>query len=251
MEDFEEQLRLHWHMNIKASSRCCMASGGNSEVPDDVERWPMVSAIPVLGHVLEPSGSIRACWTRCRNSMWKAFWANPGATAAGHLGCSDRLTLMHRAVLPQLSFRCSRWPPQRQIGSEVDTLQQKMTASLLRLPRDPGEEAEHYVRRRGRIARSISYEHGRRSQLWFGRALSWDEHLARPRINQCWPAKLRNYKGKEWLMERRALCAPAAASSAGTASVFAGRTGTRALPGKVHVRWHDGIDFAVSCRSTG
>ena len=249
LEDFESQLQKHWHMNIKGSSRCCMVSDGNLDVPDDGDRWPLVDTFIVLGHAVQSSGSIRACWSRARSSMWKAFWANPGATSAGQLAHGRKLALMSRAVLPQLSFRCSRWPPQRQIGCEVDRLQQKMTASLLRLPPAPGEEAESYVRRRGRAARKICEEHGTWSDHWFGRALNWDEHLARPRNCESWPAKLREYKGKQWLMDRRVSFAPTVASRASTASVFAGRTGTMSFRGKVHARWHDGVDFARS-RST-
>ena len=170
--------------------------------------------------------------------MWKSFWANPGANSARHLERAERLSLMQRAVLPLMSFRCSRWPPQRQIACEVDTLQQKMTASLLRLPRDPGELPEDYVRRRGRLARKICSEHGLWSQHWYTRARHWDEHLARPRNSNSWSSKLRNYRGKEWLIERRAQFS--------SASLLAGRTGTRSFQGKVQVRWHDGIDFAAA-----
>jgi hypothetical protein len=248
LEDFEKQLQQHWHMNIKQSSRCCMVSDGNSDTPDDKDRWPLVDTFIVLGHAIQSNGSIRACWSRARSSMWKSFWANPGAAAADGLARDGKLALMSRAVLPQLSFRCSRWPPQRQIGSEVDKIQQKMTASLLRLPREPGEEADSYVKRRGRAARKICSERGLWSNHWFGRSLAWDEHLARPRNFVSWPAKLREYRGRQWLIEQRASFAPSVASRGSTASVFAGRTGTRSFPGKVQARWHDGIDFACSLR---
>jgi len=249
LDDFESQLQQHWHMNIKRSSRCCMVSDGNLDIPEDVDRWPLVDTFIVLGHAVQSSGSIRACWARARSTMWKAFWVNPGATSAAQLAHDKKLALMSRAVLPQLSFRCSRWPPQRQIASELDNLQQKMTASLLRLPPAPGEEAEDYVRRRGRAARKICTEQGMWSNHWFGRATRWDEHLARPRNWKSWPARLREYRGRQWLIERRAHFAPSVASRSSTASVFAGRTGTRSFRGKVHTRWHDGIDFARS-RST-
>ena len=229
LEDFESQLQQHWHMNIKASSRCCMVSDGNLDVPDDRDRWPLVDTFIVLGHAVQSSGSIRACWSKARSSMWKAFWANPGAAAAGHLPRNEELTLMSRAVLPQLSFRCCRWPPQRQIGCELDHLQQKMIASLVRIPRVPGEEAAAYVRRRGRAARTICTEHGIWSDHWFGRALAWDEHLARPRNFASWPAQLWEYRGRQWLIDQRASFAPSVASRCSTASVFAGRTGTPGL----------------------
>ena len=98
LDDFEAQLQQHWHMNIKSSSRCCMVSDGNLDIPEDTDRWPLVDTFIVLGHAIQSSGSIRACWSRARTSMWKSFWANPGASAAGELPRDGKLTLMDRAV---------------------------------------------------------------------------------------------------------------------------------------------------------
>ena len=203
-----------------------------------------VDTFIVLGHTVQSNGSIRACWTKARTAMWKSYWANPGATAAQNLSVPNKLALMSRVVTPQISFRCSRWPPQRTVAVEVDTLQQKMTASLLRLPRLEGEEADSYVRRRGRAARKQCSHHGLWSQQWFKRVIAWDEHLSRRRNFHTWAAKLRDYRGKTWLMQRRASFAPSTASIDSPASATAGRTGTRSFAGIVHTRWHDGVDFA-------
>ena len=154
---------------------------------------------------------------------------------------------MGRAVLPQLKCRCSRWPPQRQVACEIDDLQQKMTASLMRLPRTPGEEAPEYVRRRGRLARKICSENGMWSHKWLQRAVRWDNHLARPQNFHSWPARLREHRGKQWLMDRCASFVPVGASQSSSHSMLAGRTGTRAFRKYVHIRWHDSIDFARAC----
>ena len=121
-----------------------------------------------------------------------------------------------------------------------------MTASLLRLSRLEGEGAESYVRRRGRAARKQCAHHGLWSQQWFKRAIAWDEHLSRRRNFHTWASKLREHRGKTWLMHRRASFAPSTASVVSPASATAGRTGTRSFPGIVHTRWHDGVDFAKS-----
>jgi hypothetical protein len=220
-----------------------MASVGSLSTPDDLNKWPVVSTFLVLGHRLQPNGSIRECWSSARASMWRAYWGNSGSRDAAHLGASCKAFLMNRAVLPQLSFRCSRWPPQQQIAGEVDRMQQKMTASALRLPFQVGEDVDSYVRRRGRIARKLCHKVGSWSSHWFTRAQRWDEHLARSRNANTWAARLREYHGKQWLMDKRAQLAPPGSSAVST---LAGRTGTRALPGKVQMRWHDGIDFARS-----
>ena len=144
-------------------------------------------------------------------------------------------------VKPQFGCKCSRWPPQRQIASELDRVQQKMTATILRAPRAAGEDVDAYVRRRGRLARNQCLQQGQWSDFWFSRASKWDEHLARERNGYSWSARLRDYRGMHWLMERRAALAPRVSA---VVSIRAGRTGTRAAPGKVHARWHDGIEYA-------
>jgi len=123
----------------------------------------------------------------------------------------------------------------------VHSMQQKMTASTLRLPVQVGEDVDSYVRRRGRIARQLCRKVGFWSSHWFSRAVRWDEHLARSRNANTWAARLREYHGKQWLMDKRAQLAPSGSSGV---SMLAGRTGTRALAGKVQMRWHDGIDPA-------
>jgi len=244
LEDFEKQLRTKWSMGIKPTSRSCMVAEGNPDVPADLDRWPLVTAFPVLGHHLQANGSIRECWSRARASMWRAYWGNAGSRDAAHLSGSARASLVKRAVVPQFSFRCSRWAPQRQIASELDQLQQKMMSSSLRLPRLQGEDAPEYVRRRGRLARQVCKENGNWSHHWFGRALHWDEHLNRVHNSYTWAARLRDFHGKQWLIDKRASFAPSTASRNSPASILAGRTGTRAFRGKVHMRWHDGIDMA-------
>ena len=218
-----------------------MTASGSTSTPADPQRWPVVAPFPVLGHLLEPTGSIRSCWASSRRTMWRAFWANPASKAGAHLSVPYKLDLLNRCVKPQFAYKCSRWPPQRQIALELDKLQQKMTATVMRVPRVAGEDIDVYVRRRGRIARNHCVQQGRWSDFWFGRAIQWDDHLARERNSYSWSARLRDYRGMQWLMDRRASLAPRDSNSV---SIKAGRTATRAVRGKVHARWHDGIEYA-------
>ena len=202
---------------------------------------------PVLGHTLESSGSIRACWRKARNAMWRSFWTNPASKDSRHLSIEDKAALLKRAVAPQLDFRCSRWAPQKQVASEIDRLQTKMTATLLKLPLLEDERPEDYVRRRGRLAAQLSRNHGLWSARWFQRAVKWDEHLSRPRNAHCWAARLRCYRGSDWFIFRRSLFAPSVASRASPSCSSAGRTNTRTGRFKVHARWHDGMQYARDC----
>ena len=146
--------------------------------------------------------------------------------------------LLQRAVLPQMDCRCSCWPPQVQIASEIDRTQRKMVATILGVVRLPDEAIEDFVKRRGRLAARCCKQNGLWSKRWFQRAVRWDEHLARQRDSESWSSKIRCYRDRSWLMQRRL--------DVGSSSAIAGRTNTRSAPGKVHSRWHDAIHYARS-----
>ena len=76
------------------------------------------------------------------------------------------------------------------------------------------------------------------SRLLFKRAITWDQHLARPQNGRSWAAKLRLWRGLEWLQHRRA------AFASGPNGCTAGRTDTSAIAGHPHTRWQDGIELA-------
>ena len=243
LEDFEDQLRKNWCMKVKDSSRSCIVADGCLDLPEDTQKWPLSSTFNVLGHTLQSSGSIRACWSNTRRCLWRAFWSNPGARTVRHLGLDSKLRLLQRAVTPALDFRCSRWPPQPQIARELDIVQRKMISSIMRIERGPVESIDLFHQRRGRVAAQVARDQGLWSRRWWQRAQMWDEHLARSRNSSAWSSRLRTHRDRRWFTERRAnLLGNQHSQSA--LSVTAGRTQTRTAPGKVHMRWHDGIHLA-------
>ena len=108
-------------------------------------------------------------------------------------------------------------------------------ASLLHVPRHPGEEGVEYCKRRNRSAGLFCKTIGLWSHRWYRRSLTWHAHLLRPLNRHTWSALLVQYRGKQWLQERR---------SNFVGSCTAGRTKTRSFLGPPCVRWHDGVDFA-------
>ena len=77
--------------------------------------------------------------------------------------------------------------------------------------------------------------------MWRKRVIDWDAHLNRERNYESWASKTLHFHGKQWLEEQRAH------HSVGQwGSLLFGRTGTRAMPGIVHKRWHDGIESAIA-----
>ena len=104
----------------------------------------------------------------------------------------------------------------------------------------------HYVRRRGRISARLCNQHGLWSARWFARAARWDAHLDRDRSLQGWAPKLRRFRDREWFVMRWMQLAP---SDGWSASIHAGRTDTRAFLGRVNMRWHDGVQYALACNT--
>ena len=215
---------------MKPSSRSYVEALGRSRGVVDEAKWPRQDTFNVLGHSLQHTGSVRQDWGQTRRQMWGAFWGNSGAAGAKKLSVAFRLKLLFRAVVPIFDFRCSRWPPQASIAAEVDTLQRKMTAILLRLSPMPGEDVQQFVRRRGRAARALCTEHGWWSKRWFKRTVAWDAHVRREDKHFSWSGNLVEYRGQSYLTERRAS--------------HNGRTATRTSSGFVCRRWHDGVAFA-------
>ena len=102
----------------------------------------------------------------------------------------------------------------------------------------PEETPGAFIRRRNSAVKDVCEEMGWLSKRHAKRILDWKDHIARPRNAHSWPAALYDYRGSQWLMERRA---------ERNSGLFGGRTGTRVAAGRVAVRWHDGVRFAQGC----
>ena len=163
--------------------------------------------------------------------MWGAFWANSGHASAKDLPLNSKLALMNRVCTPMLLHRCSRWPPQPTIAAELDRVQMKMVAVLLRVRRLEGEQPEVFCRRRNVLAKQACSGFSKWSQLWFQRAKAWDEHVIRAHNPYSWPSLLRLFHEADWLNERWLL-----SDSRGQRG-----TSTRLSSGRPPVRWHEGI----------
>ena len=110
-----------------------------------------------------------------------------------------------------------------------------MAAGILRIPMLPGETPESYVRRRNRSVSSKCRKIGWWSERHCKRVISWRDHICRPANANSWPAMLYEHKGFIWLLTKRI---------ANNSNALGGRTGTRAAPGHVAPRWHDGVRYA-------
>ena len=132
----------------------------------------------------------------------------------------------------------SRWPYQRCAARRLDRTQTKMVRILMVCKYEPFDDPASYAKRCNRLASSVASQHGRWSSIWRQRVVNWNSHLDRARNHRSWAAKTLLWHGREWLQEQRI------ANCGQWGSMLAGRTDTRAAPGIVHKRWHDGVDVA-------
>ena len=134
-----------------------------------------------------------------------------------------------------------------------------MAARALNVFRYPQEDWRQFRRRESKLAaRSIEETRGGWwVRAWMRHSLSWDSHLKRDWVEQLrffqtpepspqiydtlitqfsWAAALVHHD-KKWFDERRVV------TPCRDGLRVASRTGTRANPGNVHIRWHDRIAF--------
>ena len=129
----------------------------------------------------------------------------------------------------------SRWPPSAQLEGDIDRLQRKMVSIFTRVERLLGEPDERYYRRRVRHVGDLCRTDGLWSALHGRRVIAYHDHMLRDE-NDAWTRLLQQTCDAACLQMRRL--------AFGSASVFAGRTDTRLLPGRPGIRWHDGVEFA-------
>jgi hypothetical protein len=238
----EDRLKVRWNLQLKADSKILQPGLGNPEMCDGAVGWSILPSTPYLGHIVQTSGSIRACWQTARTKMWRAFWANSGSTMGKKLPLPAKIALLQRCVACVVAFRMSRWPPQTQIARELDAVQARMTALILGLKPNPTEDSATFLRHRAKAARQSCRIHGLWSQLWFRRAKAWDDHLSRH--PQLLASAFRNFNDSNWLILRRANYANINSIRRNSWTTFAGRTATRAAAGFVATRWQAGIQLA-------
>ena len=240
LKDCELQLAHHWALVIGSDSKSFMAALGAQPPDDQTVEWAHHSGdtFEALGHILASNGSIQPCLSSTIGKMWRAFYGN-FRRSIKQASTTEKLKLLNRAVLPVASCRMSRWPYQKQAAKRLNSTQNRMVGIALNLKMQHGEDVASFVRRRNRISAQHSKAMGTWSGVWRKRVTDWNDHLNRDRNASSWAAKTLHYHGKHWLQEQRILHAIGE-----WGSMLAGRTCTRAFPGIVHKRWHDGVDLA-------
>ena len=213
-------------------------SSTTSDDPSEDTSWPHTETFHCLGHILTSSCSIEPCFYATKRLCWNAYFLNFSSKVARRLPIAHKLALLKRAILPIITYRCTRWPFQRKYAKELDKLQSKMVAVMTREVRYPDEELASYIKRRNQMASRLAGRLGRWSHVWARRVVAWHDHLNRSRNAATLVARTFHWHGALWLRTQRL--------EHGT-SALAGRTRTRipvSMP--VHTRWEESVRDAES-----
>ena len=222
---------------------------------DDVNTdWVMEDCSDVLGRVIAGNNSIRQSWNAVKCNMWKAFFSNVRCKYWRQVGFQRRLILLSRAVKPLLMFHCTAWPPQQQVGKELDQLQRRMTAATLGLRPYPLEDPSCFRRRAARECSRIIGDQWWR-KLWTNSCIRWQKHLDRDwgrqrlffedgvspeKLSTCfaWAPLLTSTWDAAWIESHREYSQNIARNTR-TSRLY-----RRARAGYVHTRWGEGIVWA-------
>ena len=176
-------LKQKWELDIKAGSQVLLAPAG-ADISAIPASWECPAAVTFLGYVVQDDAGIRSAWARCRSKMWQRFFAISRDRGWSKLSIARKSRHVERSIWTLLSFYCGTWPPQLQVSREIDTVQRKMFAAILRVKKLPEEEPVTYVRRRNKLAKNLCNEMGLWSSRWFSKARCWNQHLQRDLIHQ-------------------------------------------------------------------
>ena len=230
LDDAEDFLCQTWELRIKPTSRAILAPVNCVDVSViDERKWPVVTAMKVLGHCLQNDGGIDACFDATVQSMWRAFYGNCVGVKTSRMSVKSRLALVSRTVTPILRYKWTRWPFTCCRAQRLDAIHRHMFGVMLRLERKRDESIDVYVRRRGRETGRLQKLHGSWSRQWAFGVVGWSEHLERERNSLTWAAMLSKLRTPTELAERRAQ---------------RGRPSTRSCSGYIRRRWHESIATA-------
>lgn len=226
-------------MSFKPSSLAILPCQGGCTAEEGrriPSRWPISCSFRALGHTLQNDGSVRACWLNTKSQMWRSFFANSVSAAARGLPLNSKLKLLDSATAGILRARYARWPPQMQLAREINSVQRRMIASIMRTQRKPSDIAQTFSTRRFKEAALVMNNRGHWSRQWCQAALNFDDHILRNHIGSPWTHPLRTFRDSQWLQSQRLIQQ--------ASSVLSGATGTRVARGHVFQRWENGTRFA-------
>jgi len=257
MEILLAHLRDVWGLHVKADSKRILTVKGAG---DDIlvgTHWIAEDVSDALGWPIQADGGHSACWSRMLAKMWASFYSNVKARGWRKLGMRRRLALLQRCVAPIVAHYAAIIPPQHAYGVKIDRVQRRMVSAAMANTRLAIESWVTFVRRSARqSALWIEQNSFWWSRRWFERSVKWADHLERDANQQrvhyidgvslcllstrcSWAAAMYSHQNSAWLAEKRVFFRRTAWSES-----LISRTGTRAVRGRVHTRFQEGVEHA-------
>ena len=252
-----QHLRGVWHLSCKDGSKEVMSC---KSCPDQVVvgvGWQSVEDCYILGYCTQSDGGVRRAWTVVKQRIQRALFANIRAPGFKRLCARSKVAMLGRVLSPIFLYGAQTWPPSHALCVDVNSFQRKIIGISLGLRKTVHEDPAAFVRRRGRMAsRLIEDTDTWWTRRWLKRILKWNDHLTRDYERQMlhfvdkvpvdliasqfsWAPMLSHWRAREFLSARRDFFVQIAPQIR-----VSSRTGLRAGRGKVHTRWHEGLDFA-------
>ena len=229
---FQEELARSWRLEFKDGSRSWLSADpdeeGQSAIADFVYEDPFV----VLGHQIQSSGAHACPLEKGLRAAWRRVWAGPAARIAKKVPLAFKLKDMDRCAWPSLAFRSTAWSITATTLNRVAAEQRAMVAAVLRVPRLDEEDDATYVKRRAKLAAGHCDAMGAWDVRIARRTLEWHAHLLRG--SSPWASELVVVANELWLQSQRRVVK--------SASVHAGRLGTRTVRGQPAQRWHQAVE---------
>ena len=233
-------LESEWKLTAKSGSALIMLPKGSTEDIDTSARWQLCEHMPVLGHLVSADCSIIAEFEAVARTAWRAFWANPASKGASKVGTDKQIRLFNSCVTNSIAHVWSRWPPQKAIEKDLDQLQNNMMSTLVAITRNPYENINSFMCRRGRAAKVLSKKAGLWSVEWKKRAEKWLSHLKRHPESP--GGKVLAHHNIHWLREKRAELLKKRNPKSLKYSLLSGWTDSRVRQGRPSARFEEAIE---------
>ena len=202
LEILENCIFRKWQLKFKPSSLSYLGgiAADYSNVPP---RWNPSDSMLVLGHTIYSNAGIRAEWRRMRARMWGVFWKNSGLKNLAGANWETKVSLLLRTVLMTVSWLFCRWPYQKGVATQLDSLQSRMLSILTKIPQGPHESLADWFKKKKQAGRKAASSIGLWSEIWRKRVLEWDQHVIRSADRNSILAVLRHWHDSAWLQQQR------------------------------------------------
>ena len=164
------------------------------------------------------------------------MWCGAGSRKARKLPLHLKLQDLERCAFPAVSNRCAWWPIGKTLLAAIRALQGQLVSTLIRIPREPGEDDASYARRRGREAQAVIAARESWGFKCARQVVRWYAHLKRKHVDS-WACRFFHMRDARWLQLQRLI--------AGSVSTMAGALGLREVAGRRRIRFEDGVNFLL------